>query len=98
MKHTIEFQPDNITVTVDKGENLLSAAAKAGVYIHAYCGGDGVCGKCKVVVNEGDVRSDKANPKQEDWDKGFRLACLSTVESDLKVTIPEMTTKSGKAL
>ena len=98
MKHTIEFQPDNITVTVDKGENLLSAAAEAGVYIHAYCGGDGVCGKCKVVVDQGEVRSDKANLKQDDWDKGYRLACLSSVESDLKVTIPEMTTKSGKAL
>ncbi|RUM36796.1 MAG: ferredoxin, partial [Desulfobulbus sp.] len=97
-KHTIEFLPDNITVTVDKGENLLSAAAEAGVYIHAYCGGDGVCGKCKVVVDEGEVHSSKSNLKQEDWDKGFRLACLSTVESDLKVTIPEMTTKSGKAL
>jgi uncharacterized 2Fe-2S/4Fe-4S cluster protein (DUF4445 family) len=98
MKHTIEFQPDNITVTVDKGENLLTAAAEAGVYIHAYCGGDGVCGKCKVVVEEGEVRSDKANLKQEDWDRGYRLACLSSVESDLKITIPEMTTKSGKAL
>ncbi len=98
MKHTIKFQPDNITVTVDKGENLLTAAANAGVYIHAYCGGDGVCGKCKVVVNQGTVHSDKANLSQEDWDKGYRLACLSSVQSDLVVTIPEMTTKSGKAL
>ncbi|HFQ90123.1 MAG TPA: DUF4445 domain-containing protein [Desulfobulbus sp.] len=98
MKHTIKFQPDNITVTVDKGENLLTAAANAGVYIHAYCGGDGVCGKCKVIVNQGTVHSDKANLSQEDWDKGYRLACLSSVQSDLVVTIPEMTTKSGKAL
>ncbi len=98
MKHTIEFLPDNITVSVDKGENLLSAAAAAGVYIHAYCGGDGVCGKCKVKIDQGDVRSDKANLKQEDWKEGFRLACLSSVESDLVVSIPEMTTKSGKAL
>ncbi|MCI5219090.1 MAG: hypothetical protein D3914_07835 [Candidatus Electrothrix sp. LOE2] len=98
MKHTITFLPDNITATVDKGENLLSAAARAGVYIHAYCGGDGICGKCKVVVNKGEVRSDKANLKQEDWDRGYRLACLSAVESDLEITIPEMTAKSGKAL
>ncbi len=41
MKHTIQFLPDNITVSVDKGENLLSAAAEAGVYIHASCGGAG---------------------------------------------------------
>ncbi len=98
MKHTIKFQPDNITVTVDKGENLLTAAANAGVYIHAYCGGDGVCGKCKVIIDEGTVQSDKANLKQEDWDRGYRLACLSSVQSDLVVTIPETTTKSGKAL
>jgi len=98
MKHTIQFLPDNITVSVDKGENLLSAAAAAGVYIHAYCGGDGVCGKCKVKVDRGEVGSHKANLKQDDWDQGFRLACLSSVESDLVVSIPEMTTKSGKAL
>ncbi len=98
MKHTISFLPDNITVKVDEGENLLSAAAEAGVYIHAYCGGDGVCGKCKVRIDAGEVRSDKANLKQEDWDQGYRLACLSSVQSDLTVTIPEMTTKSGKAL
>jgi uncharacterized 2Fe-2S/4Fe-4S cluster protein (DUF4445 family) len=98
MKHTILFLPDNITTSVNKGENLLSVAAEAGVYIHAYCGGDGVCGKCKVRIDEGEVRSDKANLKQDDWDKGYRLACLSSVQSDLTVTIPEMTTKSGKAL
>jgi len=98
MKHTISFLPDNITIEVDKGENLLSAAAEAGVYIHAYCGGDGVCGKCKVKIDQGEVRSNKANLKQEDWDQGYRLACLSSVQSDLTVTIPEMTTKSGKAL
>ena len=57
MKHTITFLPDNITATVDKGENLLNAAARAGVYIHAYCGGDGICGKCKVLINKGEVRS-----------------------------------------
>jgi len=98
MKHTISFLPDNITISVDKGENLLAAAAEAGVYIHAYCGGDGVCGKCKVRIDAGEVHSDKGNLKQEDWDQGYRLACMSSVASDLTVTIPEMTTKSGKAL
>ena len=48
MEHTIHFLPDDIRVKVAPGENILTAAAAAGVYIHAYCGGDGVCGKCKV--------------------------------------------------
>lgn len=98
MKHTVRFQPDNITVIVDKGENLLSVAAAAGVYINAFCGGDGVCGKCKVRIDKGKVSSGKANLRQEDWDQGLRLACQTTVVSDLVVTVPEKITADGKAL
>ncbi|WP_456384986.1 ASKHA domain-containing protein [Desulfolithobacter sp.] len=98
MKHTITFQPDNITVTVDQGENLLAAAANAGVYVHAFCGGDGVCGKCKVIVEEGKVRADRATLKKEEWDQGYRLACQATVTGDLVVRIPEITTAGGRAL
>ncbi len=98
MKYSIEFQPDNITVTAEEGENLLSVAAAAGVYIHAYCGGDGVCGKCKVQVDQGEVFSDRTTLKKEDWDKGLRLACQATVKSDLKVTVPEKISDGRKAL
>lgn len=98
MPHNVTFLPDNITVSVDEGENLLSVAAASGVYIHAYCGGDGVCGKCKVKLEEGELRAEKANIHQEEWDKGFRLACMAKVVSDVVVSIPEMTTASGKAL
>lgn len=98
MKHTIEFQPDNITVTAEEGENLLSIAAAAGVYIHAYCGGDGVCGKCKVKVDQGEVYADRTTLKKEDWDKGLRLACQATVKSDLKITIPEKMSDGRAAL
>ena len=97
MKRTITFLPDKISVAADKNDTILTAAAKAGVYIPASCGGEGVCGKCKVMV-KGEVRSDKGTLRQEDWDKGFCLACRSIAESDLEVTIPELTTKSGKAL
>jgi uncharacterized 2Fe-2S/4Fe-4S cluster protein (DUF4445 family) len=97
MKRTITFLPEKLSVMVEKDDTILSAAAKAGVYIPASCGGDGVCGKCKVHV-QGEVHSDKATLKQEDWDKGFRLACRSTAVSDLEVTIPELSTKNGKAL
>ncbi len=98
MKKTVLFSPDNVGIDVDEGENLLSAAAAAGVYIHAYCGGDGVCGKCKVKIAKGEVQADKANLTQEDWDAGFRLACRTSVHSDLEVIIPEVVKKDGTAL
>jgi NADH dehydrogenase/NADH:ubiquinone oxidoreductase subunit G len=36
MAKTVRFLPDDVTLTVGEGENLLSAAANAGVYIHAF--------------------------------------------------------------
>ncbi len=99
MAKTIRFLPDNVTIEVDEGENLLAAAANAGVYIHAYCGGDGVCGKCRVKIEQGDVQADKAVAlKAEQLAQGIRLACQSSVVSDLVVRIPEETTADGKSL
>ncbi|MBL4903102.1 MAG: DUF4445 domain-containing protein [Desulfocapsa sp.] len=99
MEHSIHFLPDNVHVTVEDGENLLTAAASAGVYIHAFCGGDGVCGKCKVTIEEGEVESDSAaSLKQDEYDKGVRLACKAKVVSDITVRIPDMVKADGKAL
>jgi uncharacterized 2Fe-2S/4Fe-4S cluster protein (DUF4445 family) len=68
----------------------LSAAAKAGVYIQASCGGDGVCGKCKVKIEQGEVYSaNKAMQlKGEEHAEGYRLACQSSVIQDLVVSSP----------
>jgi len=40
---------------VPDGENLIRAAMEAGVHINASCGGEGVCGKCRVIVEDGTV-------------------------------------------
>ena len=99
MSKKVTFLPDNVTVEVEEGENLLAVAAKSGVYIHASCGGDGVCGKCKVKLESGEVASDKAmHLRAEDYAKGFRLACQARVVEDLVVSVPEAVNASGKAL
>ena len=99
MKRTIHFLPDNVKMEVEEGDNLLSAAAEAGVYIHAFCGGDGVCGKCKVKIEQGTVITDLASKlKKKEHDQGLRLACKSTIDSDIVVRIPESVTADGKAL
>ena len=38
---------------VETGESILAAAAAAGVYIPASCGGEAVCGKCRIQVETG---------------------------------------------
>ncbi|MFH1406780.1 MAG: 2Fe-2S iron-sulfur cluster-binding protein, partial [Candidatus Omnitrophota bacterium] len=82
------FYPDKKEVTVQKGTDLLSAASKAGVYIYNICGGEGVCGKCKVKVIEGDVRSESTRGlTQKDKKHGYTLACRAAVYSDAKVEV-----------
>jgi len=87
--HTIKFLPHNREIKVNDGESLIRAAMDAGVHINASCGGEGVCGKCRVIVETGEVEgglSEQLNPA--DREKGFRLACRSTITQDVVVRVP----------
>ena len=55
--HTITFLPHNISIQVPEGETILRAALEAGVHINASCGGEGLCGKCRDIIEDGAVRS-----------------------------------------
>jgi len=87
-QHEITFLPSGVKTTVDHGENLLAAAAAAGVYIPASCGGDGVCGKCRVRIESGEAKMTKAAALKSD-DPAVRLACQTEVTDDLVVRLPE---------
>ncbi len=88
-KLQVTFYPENKTVKVREGENLLRAAMAAGVHINASCGGAGTCGKCVVKIDSGEVISQITEKlSKEDLDEGNRLACISSVVSDLSVSIP----------
>jgi len=85
----VHFSPDNVDITVPQGENLLKTALAAGVHINAACGGNGVCGTCKVLIKKGEVagpRSEKISA--EEYEQGYRLSCQSRIESDLSVEVP----------
>ena len=89
IKYTVHFEPDNIDIVVNSGDNLMEAAIAAGVYINASCGGAGVCGTCTVFIKRGQVESARTDKISEhDYKKGFRQACKSMVLSDLVVEIP----------
>jgi len=81
--------PHDKVVEVEDGENLIRAAMESGVHINASCGGEGVCGKCRVILEEGEIEGGVSEYlSQEDQDKGYRLACRSTVRSDLVIRVP----------
>ncbi len=97
--HDILFMPHNRKITVEDGESIIRAAMNAGVHINASCGGDGVCGKCRVLVEKGVIEdgvSDRLS--DDDLEKGYRLACLSKIKSDLVVRIPVESSMDTSAL
>ena len=89
MSKRVVFKPYDITVEVPEGENLLRAALQAGVHINASCGGEGVCGKCRILLESGELDSLRSGLiSDDDWDLGYRQACQSHVLSDVVVRIP----------
>jgi len=87
-KH-VTFKPYEITVEVPEGENLLRAALLAGVHINASCGGEGVCGKCRVLLESGELEGAPSGLiSDEDRDLGFRQACQCRVKDDVVIRIP----------
>jgi uncharacterized 2Fe-2S/4Fe-4S cluster protein (DUF4445 family) len=74
---------------VPSGTLLSDAAQQAGVDIQMPCGGQGRCGRCAVVVEEGRVRRlSTGRLAREDVAKGYALACRTAVEGDVDVTVP----------
>jgi len=93
----VTFTPDGATATVAAGENLLRAAMLADASVSASCGGDGTCGKCRMIVEKGSVDTvPSAKLTAEQVERGYVLACLSTVTGDVTAHIPPES-RPGKA-
>jgi len=68
----------------------LKAAGLADFHVNASCNGKGACGKCKLVIESGEVE-EVFTPLLSDREKkkGYVLACLSKVTGDVAVKIPD---------
>ena len=83
-EYRVTFAPFQKTVVVPAGTTILEAAGKALIGIDSVCGGDGICGRCKVIVKEGKVGgSPILLLSREEVRRGSVLACQATVEGDI---------------
>ena len=77
-KHTVVFQPVGAKVDVESGINLLQAAAETGIYVNSLCGGEGVCGKCRLQITRGEAKPTSHSIRflsRDEINTGFVLAC-----------------------
>ncbi len=88
-KYKILFQPYNKEIEAKEGTTLIRAAMESQIHINASCGGEGVCGKCRVIIEKGKVDDGISEQLDaEDINKGIRLACRIKIKDKLCVRIP----------
>jgi len=88
----VDFEPIGKRVVVPDGATLMDAARQAGIRLSSTCGGDGTCGRCRVVVMAGEMPdpsdADRRFLSQIEMDGGQRLACRVVVQTATKVHVP----------
>jgi uncharacterized 2Fe-2S/4Fe-4S cluster protein (DUF4445 family) len=112
--HMIVFQPSGLRGEVADGATVLEAARKLGAGVESICGGKGVCGKCKIRIEEGyfpkyrytsTITSTKAKSRANEkflnkmqMRRGYRLACQTLVHGDIVVFVPEESRKGQQVV
>ena len=94
--YSVTFLPDEKTVQAAAGKSILEAALVAGIPINSVCGGEGVCGKCRVLVKSGKVEAE-ANGflTRREIQRGMALACHTYIHGDVVVEVPLESRISG---
>jgi len=88
---TIYLKKFDINIKIKKGMTLYQGLEKAGIKIETPCGGKGICGKCRVWVQNSDKVPFTPHKEitKEEADHGLRLACQLVPEQDISVRLGE---------
>jgi len=88
---TIDINSGARKLTVRGGRSLLETLRAHKVFIPSACGGQGVCGYCKVKVLQGAgavLSAEEPHLDDAERAEGIRLSCQVKVRNDLKIEIP----------
>ncbi|MFQ6117842.1 MAG: ASKHA domain-containing protein, partial [Candidatus Bipolaricaulia bacterium] len=95
-KVRVTFYPNDEVIETERGKTLLEIAKEAGIYVASICGGEGICGRCRLIVKDGEV---EANPTtllaREEIQRGYVLACQTRALGDVDVLIPPESRAEG---
>ncbi|TFH35396.1 MAG: DUF4445 domain-containing protein [Anaerolineales bacterium] len=88
--HRVTLLPADKTIEVPTGTLVAEAIGTAALEIGQPCGGQGRCGRCAVLIDEGNIRRRSTiRLSADDLSSGWALACQSVIEGDVRITIPE---------
>ena len=88
----IEVQPLGMRIAAFCGSGLHETLAGAGIAMAADCGGNGSCGKCKIIAKGNGLSEttdiEKSLLAPHELDAGIRLACQCAAIADTRIYIP----------
>ncbi len=98
------FTPSGMRGEFKKETSLLASAQQTGADLDSVCGGNGICGRCKILVSEGDFAKfgfsssrthlseptsiERAYFSAKELEKGYRLACNAHLKDNVVIDIP----------
>jgi uncharacterized 2Fe-2S/4Fe-4S cluster protein (DUF4445 family) len=100
-RHRVIFWPDGKEAVVEEDTIILEAGTAAGVHINNLCGGEGVCGQCKVRITRGIVEKNTKSISllsKDEIQQGYVLACQTRVRDNLEVEIPVKARLEGEQI
>jgi uncharacterized 2Fe-2S/4Fe-4S cluster protein (DUF4445 family) len=90
--YNVEFEPVGRRGRCPEGNSLLECARLLKVDLVSICGGVGACRRCRVQVVSGAVSPPTAEDRdiftEAELEQGYRLACGSFPQSDIRVLVP----------
>ncbi|HIE28495.1 TPA: DUF4445 domain-containing protein [Candidatus Poribacteria bacterium] len=93
ISYELTIQPENQKILVPSDTTLLEAITEAGVNITAACGGKASCGKCRIIIEDGNLPLptdiELSVLTEEQLRSGMRLACRTKLDSDMVITVPD---------
>jgi len=101
---TVRFQPWGKDGSVPQGQTLLDAAQNLGISIESLCGGEGLCGTCKVIIDDGadcltaPSQADEQLFTDSELAAGYRLSCRAAPDmsdGSVQITVPSSSQKTG---
>lgn len=90
----------------DSGTKIIDALRQLGFNIESLCGGNGICGSCKVIIKEGGGLLSSLTESEESWltgseiENGYRLSCQAEMihGGTVKVFVPPETLRETEII
>jgi len=88
----IRLEPSGQIIEAPRKANLLKTLQEANIPVGSSCGGQGVCGSCKVIVLEGSENLSSPNDTEIELKERYglgekdRISCQCKIFGDITIT------------